>query len=66
MAEPGPVSAGTYKCPVCGHRDAVDLEAGSETVIIVCSYCETPLEVSAKGPDSVRLSVQVARGEGRQ
>lgn len=53
---------GTYRCPVCGHRDAVLLEADQATRTLECSYCETTLEVSARGPDSVRLSVQVAEG----
>jgi LSD1 subclass zinc finger protein len=28
--------------------------------VLSCSYCKTPLEVSARGADSVRFSVQVA------
>lgn len=59
MAEPTPTIVGTYRCPVCGHRDAVEL-TGQNCAIITCSYCETSLEVAARGPDSVRFSVQVA------
>ncbi|HSJ32047.1 MAG TPA: hypothetical protein VK933_11475, partial [Longimicrobiales bacterium] len=51
---------GTYRCPVCGHRDAVELEADEGSRVLACSYCNTPLEVTARGPDSVRFSVQVA------
>jgi transcription elongation factor Elf1 len=53
---------GTYRCPVCGHRDAVVLEAPHDSRVLECSYCETALEVTARGPDSVRFSVQVAEG----
>jgi DNA-directed RNA polymerase subunit RPC12/RpoP len=51
---------GTYRCPVCGHRDAAELNANEAYRIIDCSYCDTSLEVSTRGPDSVRFSVQVA------
>lgn len=51
---------GTYRCPVCGHRDAAELETDEGSRVVVCSYCSTPLEVSARGADSVRFSVQVA------
>ena len=51
---------GTYRCPVCGHRDAVVLEAEQDSRVLECSYCDTALEVSARGRDSVRFTVQVA------
>ena len=51
---------GTYRCPVCGHRDAVELDPAESSRVVSCSYCDTPLEVSVRGPDSVRFSVQVA------
>ena len=51
---------GTYRCPVCGHRDAAELRSDEQCRIIQCSYCDTPLEVWSRGPDSVRFSVQVA------
>ena len=51
---------GTYRCPVCGHRDAAEIEAQLPHQVIACSYCDTPLEVSPRGRDSVRFSVQVA------
>lgn len=60
MTESTHVLTGTYRCPVCGHRDAVELHMDGEAAVIECSYCETLLEVTAKGPDSVNLSVQVA------
>lgn len=60
MAEPQQGRSGTYRCPVCGHRDTAELAAGEETAIIPCSYCNTPLEVASRGPDSLRFSVQVA------
>jgi transcription elongation factor Elf1 len=52
--------SGTYRCPVCGHRDAADLPAGQDSMVIPCSYCNTPLEVSSRGPESLRFSVQVS------
>ena len=52
--------SGTYRCPVCGHRDAAELAAGQDSVVIPCSYCHTPLEVASRGPDSIRFSVQVS------
>ena len=60
MATEGAQLYGTYRCPVCGHRDAVELEADEGSRVLACSYCNTPLEVTARGPDSVRFSVQVA------
>ena len=51
---------GTYRCPVCGHRDAIELRAEENSRVLDCSYCDTALEVSARGPDSVRFAVQVA------
>ncbi|MGH7482777.1 MAG: hypothetical protein ACRELV_11530 [Longimicrobiales bacterium] len=60
MAETTDLITGTYRCPVCGHRDVAELESSRESTIIKCSYCETPLEVASRGADSVRFSVQVA------
>jgi transcription elongation factor Elf1 len=56
---------GTYRCPVCGHRDATELSSAEPHRVLECSYCETPLEVSARGPESVRFSVQVAQEPAR-
>jgi transcription elongation factor Elf1 len=60
MATRGEAIYGTYRCPVCGHRDAAELEPDESSRVVVCCYCDTPLEVSARGFDSVRFSVQVA------
>jgi DNA-directed RNA polymerase subunit RPC12/RpoP len=57
---------GTYRCPVCGHRDAAELAADEPYRVIDCSYCNTALEVSTRGPDSVRFSVQVAEAPTTQ
>ena len=51
---------GTYRCPVCGHRDAAEIQKNVAHQLVDCSYCETPLELSPRGHDSVRFSVQVA------
>lgn len=60
MATQGEQLYGTYRCPVCGHRDAVELDPEQAACVLECTYCSTPLEVTARGPDSVRFSVQVA------
>jgi DNA-directed RNA polymerase subunit RPC12/RpoP len=65
MANPRDELYGTYRCPVCGHRDAAELDAAEPARLIECSYCATPLEVSARGPDSVRFSVTVAEEPAR-
>ena len=54
---------GTYRCPVCGHRDAAEIETNTPVHVVDCTYCDTPLEVSARGKDSVRFSVQVAEAQ---
>ena len=51
---------GTYRCPVCGHRDSTELAKDRTSLLIPCSYCETLLEVTARGPDSIRFQAQVA------
>jgi DNA-directed RNA polymerase subunit RPC12/RpoP len=56
---------GTYRCPVCGHRDAAELSSEETTRIIECTYCETPLEVTPRGHDSDRFAVQVAEEPAR-
>lgn len=56
---------GTYRCPVCGHRDAAEIDAQEAHRVIECTYCDTPLEVSPRGRDSVRFSVQVAEAPAR-
>lgn len=65
MATQGQTLYGTYRCPVCGHRDSAELEREEGSRVVGCTYCDTPLEVSARGPDSVRFSVQVAEGPAK-
>jgi transcription elongation factor Elf1 len=60
MSEAPQGQSGTYRCPVCGHRDTAELAPGQDSVLITCSYCHTPLEVTSRGPDSLRFSVQVS------
>lgn len=60
MTEARQARSGTYRCPVCGHRDVAELAEGRDSLIIECSYCNTPLEVSSRGPDSLRFSVKVS------
>ncbi len=60
MAQSTGGRSGTYRCPVCGHRDTAELGPAQEMAVIRCSYCQTPLEVSSRGSDSIRFSVQVS------
>ena len=60
MAESREGRSGTYRCPVCGHRDVAELAGDADSRVIPCSYCNTPLEVSSRGSDSIRFSVQVS------
>src|SRR3989337_2974909 len=48
MSTQGAQLYGTYRCPVCGHRDAVELEADESSRVLACSYCNTSLEVTAR------------------
>ena len=38
----------SYRCPVCSHTEGV-LLTGTDAALIRCSYCDTPLEVTARG-----------------
>lgn len=60
MTDADDLLIGTYRCPVCGHRDVAELGMSQASAVISCSYCDTPLEVSSRGADSVRFAVQVA------
>ena len=51
---------GTYRCPVCGHRDGVDVVAGAPAARVACSYCGSLLDVSARDRDAVNVNAQVA------
>ena len=53
--------SGTYKCPVCGHRDSTEMAEDRESLLTPCSYCDTLLEVMARGPDSIRFEAKVAK-----
>ena len=52
---------GTYRCPVCGHKDGTEIDVSQDAVVVPCSYCDTPLELSSRGIDSQRFSVVVAQ-----
>ena len=56
---------GTYRCPVCGHRDSAELNVDEHARVIECTYCYTALEVSSRGQTSDRFSVQVAEEPAR-
>jgi DNA-directed RNA polymerase subunit RPC12/RpoP len=60
MSEANESRTGTYRCPVCGHRDSAELASGQDLALIRCSYCNTALEVRPRGADSIRLKVQVS------
>ena len=50
----------SYRCPVCGHTDGVELRAGS-SVTVPCSHCGTPLELRLEVETSERVSVVLPR-----
>jgi transcription elongation factor Elf1 len=50
---------GTYRCPVCGHRDTVEV-AAETAARVTCSYCTSVLEVRARGTDNVSLTARLA------
>ena len=55
----------TYRCPVCGHTDEVELAEGV-TRSIPCSHCDTPLNVVVLDPDTAAVEVTVAEpSEGK-
>lgn len=60
MKKPDPRPFATYRCPVCGHGDSVELDGQAEGRRIVCSYCAAQLEVSGKAPRAGRLTVRLA------
>jgi len=51
---------GTYRCPVCGHRDTVEVVPGGPPKRTTCSYCGVSLDVLARSADAVNLDVRVA------
>ena len=48
----------TYRCPVCGHTDEVDLVTGPVRAV-TCSHCGTSLEVTARATDAAAAVVRV-------
>ncbi|GMV04293.1 MAG: hypothetical protein AMXMBFR53_05740 [Gemmatimonadota bacterium] len=49
----------SYRCPVCGHTDEVEL-AGEAGGTIPCSHCGTSLDLVVRSPDEASLAVKVA------
>jgi DNA-directed RNA polymerase subunit RPC12/RpoP len=56
---------GTYRCPVCSHRDGAELSPRQLASRIECSYCGTPLEISASNPNAVQFTAQLAEAPAR-
>jgi uncharacterized Zn finger protein len=50
----------SYRCPVCGHADEVEL-AGEVGRTVPCSHCATSLELRVMAPDQASVVVSVAR-----
>jgi transcription elongation factor Elf1 len=48
-----------YRCPVCGHRDEIDLDAGMPAPVS-CSHCEAELEVVVRSPEEAAATATVA------
>lgn len=49
----------TYRCPVCGHTDEIQLAGGAATTL-PCSHCGTALDVVLRAPDEASVAVKVA------
>ena len=60
MKKAEPDSTGTYRCPVCGHGDTIDLADEELAGRIECSYCRAPLEISGRDRKAGRLIVRLA------
>jgi transposase-like protein len=60
MATREPTSHSTYRCPVCGHRDAAEVGSEAQAQRFPCSYCGSDLQVSARDREAVHLSVRLA------
>lgn len=58
-------SYGTYRCPVCGHRDGAVMDRMDSERVVSCPYCETPLELRVRGRDSGRFEAQVTAERAR-
>jgi transcription elongation factor Elf1 len=56
---------GTYRCPVCGHRDTAEVVADGRARTVICTYCDATLEVSAPSAAAVHFTAQVANLELR-
>jgi uncharacterized Zn finger protein len=50
----------SYRCPVCGHTDGVELKVGWP-LEVPCSHCQTLLELRLDTESSERVSVVLAR-----
>lgn len=46
-----------YRCPCCGYRDDVAMEEAE--VRVACKHCSTPLHLSLRQVDELRLDVTV-------
>lgn len=55
---------GTFRCPVCGHRDGAELERADATRELKCPYCESVLEVHGLGAKSNRFEAKLAAASG--
>jgi len=47
-----------YRCPVCGHTDEIDVDAGS-SVPVACSHCDAELEAVVRSPEEAAAMVTV-------
>jgi transcription elongation factor Elf1 len=55
----------TYRCPVCSHTDGV-LLAGADEVLIRCSHCDTPLQISVRGGSQTSVKLAALRRTERE
>ncbi len=55
----------SFRCPVCGHTDEVDVVAGPPSTVS-CSHCGTALEIEARARDEAAAAVKVATRRRRK
>jgi transcription elongation factor Elf1 len=51
---------GSYRCPVCGHRDGAELDSRQLARQVDCSYCGTSLELRAAHEAAHRFAASLA------
>lgn len=51
---------GSYRCPVCGHRDGAELDPRELARRVECSYCGTSLDLRATDETAHRFAARLS------